>query len=224
MATGSCSLCRGMKSLRYSASCGCQYCTIQCARDYILRAYANEQVICNACSRPFTAAFLCTHFGNLTNLREEVRARNQPVQRHIPQAPAPPRVLHCDICKQQYAESLHWTLPCGHTYCRPCIVAKIQRGAERNDFASICCPVDNAVIDEEQVRALTYGNKDLWMAYMNLVPLTAITSPGESIYQCPNHSFFRVSYEAGVASVKCPQCPTDICLACKRPFAAGHTC
>lgn len=224
MATGACSFCRGMKDLRHAAPCGCLFCNIQCARDYILRTYANRQAICPACNRPFPAAFLTSYFGTLQSLEDEVRARSHPARPYVPHVPAPVLMLHCDICKQQYSETMQWSLPCGHTYCRPCLLAKIKSGTERSDFLSICCPVDNIPIEVEQVRALTCGNQDLWMAYMSLVPLQAVARQGESSYQCPNHPCFRVAYEAGVPSAKCPLCPTAICLACKKPFAQGHTC
>jgi len=224
MATATCSLCREIKPLRYAAPCGCQFCNIQCAREFILRTYANRQVNCPACNRPFPAVFLTSYFGTLQNLEDEVRARTRPARPYVPQVIAPPRMLHCDICKQQYSEMLQWSLSCGHTYCRPCLEATIKNGTDRSDFYAICCPVDKELIESEQVEALTYGKKNLWTAYMNLVPLPAVANEGESVYQCPNHLFFRASYEAGVPSVKCPQCPTAVCLVCKKPFAEGHTC
>ena len=224
MATGTCSLCSQVKSLRNSASCGCQYCTMQCGLDYMLRTVANGQVICQTCSRPFTDAFISSYFGSVGNLIAQARARNQPVQRSAPQAPIPPRMLHCDICKQQYPETQQWTLSCQHTYCKPCLVARIQSGVDHNDPVSINCPGCSVRMKVEDVEALTIGNKSLWMAYQNLVGLTNIFIPGELVYQCPTHHFFRAVYEAGLASIKCPQCPTDICLACKKPYAAGHKC
>jgi hypothetical protein len=127
----------------------------------------------------------------------------------------------CVVCTEQISPLRVFRAPCGHNYCRPCLV-DLAEASTRDEslFPLRCCT--HHYFDLDEVAPF------LTSRLVTLIRAKAIefgTPPGNRVY-CTNSicaTFLCPSRDARI-DVVCPQCQTVVCSNCKNTAHPNEAC
>jgi len=127
----------------------------------------------------------------------------------------------CIVCTDRISSLISFRAPCGHDYCRPCLV-DLARASTRDEslFPLRCCTHHYFDLDEVS----PFLTLDL-LALLRKKAVEFGTPPANRVY-CTNSSCSTFLGPSGATrtDITCPLCETVVCSSCKNIAHPNEAC